>query len=749
MIALSSRLFFQSPVVGLIGGLTFLILLAIFFRRRPAMPVPAVVCTLLGAMLLAFTCGDPIWQQPAIGDVTILVDRSASTRGANYRDRAFLMNRIRQLLGNARYRITDFSSGDAAETVYSPPNDDAIVVFTDGRFAPPAHSAPTYPVIDAALESPEDASVYQLELRGENSLAATVQNTGQLRRISFIGAANTDREPIAEGRFVLDEPLLQHTTDATAKFAAGDLWPENDSLSIRLPPPAHSPPWWIGGRTAGEGWQSLTPREMPSNAADFLSPPAIVLDNVSANEFSQAQLDRLEQYVRDLGGTLLIIGGDRAFSAGGYEGTRLDAISPLASSPPTPTTHWMLLIDASGSMADPVTPGATRFQLAASAVSQLLAQLPGDDIASVGSFARELAWWSAGKPAKETAKLSLPPRDIAPQGPTNLEAALVRIAGESDGKLPRQLLVLTDGETQITDAESLAKLLAAKGITLNFLALGHGSAKASIEEIAQLTGGKNLEQLEPTQWIDTARELYRQASPQRLIREPIDVRIGDVREETRLWNRTWSKAGASVPVQSQYGDETAPILSTWRYGAGEVSAIAFQPLIENAIRIAPGRSRQPIDLRYAVTWSTGPRLRVTIDTVTSKDVPDAMDFRLDLFDESTGRKQSHAMPLVGPGRYELTLPAPREATFATVNFQNTTLARRAIASRYAAEFDAIGNDRAALADLAARTGGEVIEPSHESAIDFHWPPRNIRLTPWVATIGMLLLAAGLVVWRRA
>ena len=47
--------------------------------------------------------------------------------------------------------------------------------------------------------------------------------------------------------------------------------------------------------------------------------------------------------------------------------------------------------------------------------------------------------------------------------------------------------------------------------------------------------------------------------------------------------------------------------------------------------------------------------------------------------------------------------------------------RIAVAGRYAPEFDAIGNDRSAMNQLARRTGGAVIDPAQTSPSSFIGP----------------------------
>ena len=102
----------------------------------------------------------------------------------------------------------------------------------------------------------------------------------------------------------------------------------------------------------------MAPEALPTGAAAYLAPAVIVLDDVAADRLSPEQQGRLRQCVRDLGGGLVLLGGGHAFAAGGYPGSALESLSPLASTPPRPTTHWMLLADGSGSMGSAAPAGA-------------------------------------------------------------------------------------------------------------------------------------------------------------------------------------------------------------------------------------------------------------------------------------------------------------------------------------------------------------------------------------------------------
>jgi len=75
--------------------------------------------------------------------------------------------------------------------------------------------------------------------------------------------------------------------------------------------------------------------------------------------------------------------------------------------------------------------------------------------------------------------------------------------------------------------------------------------------------------------------------------------------------------------------------------------------------------------------------------------------------------------------------------------------RFALAGRYDREFDAIGNDRDAMRELAQRTGGRMIEPADTQPLNIHGAEHRIMLTSEFAFVGVALIVIGLIHWRRS
>ncbi len=78
----------------------------------------------------------------------------------------------------------------------------------------------------------------------------------------------------------------------------------------------------------------VSPKEAPRTVADMASYDAIVLVNQESFEYSLEQQEAMRQYVHDIGGGLVMIGGDRSFGAGGWIGSPLEDALPIRLDPP-------------------------------------------------------------------------------------------------------------------------------------------------------------------------------------------------------------------------------------------------------------------------------------------------------------------------------------------------------------------------------------------------------------------------------
>ena len=771
----------DSLAVGIAGSLTISswgalaggIVLAgsialIAIRRRVDLGTVSATMILLGLVVLAMAAGGLTWKTTQHGEVAVMVDLSPSTRTAHYRTVQTLRRRVAQLLGTTRYRMIYFAAENRAKvpegtllddlaaerTLFSPPaGAKAIVLFSDAQFDLPPGSPPVFAAVDPMLQDPPDAAVKRLEIRGK-TLVATVGNQANQPRDVVLSTG--DIRTVANGTIVVTTPLHEPTSEALARLMGKDAWPENDALAIRVPPAIARQRWWIGTSQPTGDWNVIDPARLPDEAADYLRPSVIVLDNLAASDLTELQQQRLEQYARDLGGAIVIVGGDRAFAAGAYGGTTLEKLSPLASDPPTPTMHWIILGDSSGSMATRDA-SITRWQQVRAAMLKLLPSLPPEDPVTIGSFAENLRWWSVAKSARETAGMALPPVDVRPYGPTNLEDAMLKLIAAADAAMPKELLLLTDADAQMTKLDELRRGLIEKKIRLDLLALREdGRALGQLEELSRATGGQSIRELVPANWTQAIRKLYAKVGADRVVKQPVPVRfLGDLAglpaRNVPVWNRTWLKKGAAAMAQADTAEGNLAMVGRWRVGAGEVVAVAFGANPREVEQIANLVAQPPRDPRFRIIWETGTDLRVTIDAVDGNTYLNGLSLELTISSATPAPSTPSLLPIpqTGPGRYDLAVESPREPAFAAVRQGNRVLDRTAVPGRYAREFDAIGNNVEAMNELTRRSGGRVIPPTQTKAIEFDWPSRDVPLTSWLATAGAILIAGGLLRWRLA
>ena len=76
----------------------------------------------------------------------------------------------------------------------------------------------------------------------------------------------------------------------------------------------------------------------PTTREDLYAYRALILGSVEASFFTHGQLEMIADFVSERGGTLLMLGGRRSFSEGGYRGTPLEDVLPVVLDEPRAST---------------------------------------------------------------------------------------------------------------------------------------------------------------------------------------------------------------------------------------------------------------------------------------------------------------------------------------------------------------------------------------------------------------------------
>ena len=322
----------------------------------------------------------------------------------------------------------------------------------------------------------------------------------------------------------------------------------------------------------------VSPHEITTELADLQSSAVVILSNVSADDLSNARMDLIESYVRDLGKGLVVIGGDRSFGMGGYHGTPLERVLPVEMTPKQrkESLALMFVIDTSGSMANYV--GADqKIQLAIEGIRAGVRELDKEDKAGVIGFAAKIGLDIS--PTMDHERIIREVGELAPTGGTKMYPALKRAYEKIKAVDAKQkhLILLSDGRSD-GDFDTLAERIAADDIYVTTIAIGD-AAQDLMQAIAVRGQGNyvpvhNVNQL-PKILADEVRQtqkyIVQEAFQPTISERGLAIMTGIV-QLPRLhgYIATSEKEYSQVCIRSH---QEHPILAAWHYGFGR--SVAF------------------------------------------------------------------------------------------------------------------------------------------------------------------------------
>jgi len=479
---------------------------------------------------------------------------------------------------------------------------------------------------------------------------------------------------------------------------------------------------------------------LPADVAGMAAFDLLVFGDIAANALSAAQLDGLAAYVRDLGGGLVLFGGDRSFGPGGYAKTALEEVSPvsfdLKQDRRRASLAEVIAIDISGSMAAQV--GArTKLELANEAAARSAALLGAGDRLGVDHVDTISHWSVPLAPVLDAAAIEKAIRAAGPGGGGILvDVALADAYAALDGVTVnlKHVLLFADG----SDAEAITPAVKAsvasaerRGITTSVVALGHGPDVPDCEALSRLGKGRFYIVEDATRLPAIFTQETVLASRSALLEEPFRVARGvphqvlsgidlDAAPSLGGYVVTIPKPRADVVLT---GPEQDPVLALWQVGVGQAAAFTSDlkdrwgsdwTHWEGAARLiaqtarAVARREDDARVRLEAQASSGQlELRATV-------VDD--DGRLATFRRlkaavrgPEGYSREVALEAAGPGSYRatvsLTAPGAYVAT-AQDELDGTVVATAGAALSRGEELRPTGSDPAFLARLAELTGGK-------------------------------------------
>jgi uncharacterized membrane protein len=531
------------------------------------------------------------------------------------------------------------------------------------------------------------------------------------------------------------------------------------------------------------------PEEWLGGAAFLGAYDCVVAVNLPIHALERGQDELLYSYVHDLGGGLVMIGGDQAFGAGGWiDSATADAL-PLDLNPPQ--TRQML----AGALAIIVhscemPQGNYWGQLVAESAIEALSRL---DYCGIIEFQ-----WNAGPNSLQGNGWAHPMQRLGDK-----KAALAATRQLQIGDMPsfdpsfrlahqglvnvpaaqRHTIVISDGDPSPPLPGTLQNFVR-DGVTCTTVMVGgHGTALdlQKMRSIAEQTGGTFYQVSNPNQ---LPQIFFKEATmiSRSLIQEgdrySIAVRPGMPGPVSQFravppidgYVLTEPREGlAQVPMTIPTEDGDDPLYANWNHGLGRVvaytSSVAsnwggpwlgwgeFQTFWEQSVRWAM-RPSDPANIE--LTTRLDGDLAIVEMEATDSDAG-AMNFlRTDAVVITPGAEpRPLAMVQIGPGRYRGTFRTDGAGAY-LVNVRHERPGadgRPAIGSTQAAvtvpfsrEFRVVTSNEALLRALADRTGGRMLEPgSPEAAALFDREALEVPRSPKPIWDLLAIIAAGLTV----
>lgn len=545
----------------------------------------------------------------------------------------------------------------------------------------------------------------------------------------------------------------------------------------------------------------VSPAGLPADLLELQQNDLIVLQNVPAGAVPIEAQNNLVRFVNDFGGGLVMIGGPDSFGAGGWRGSAIEPILPVALDLPErlvkPTAALVIVMDTSGSMAAPVM-GSQRSQQDISNEGAAIAvrSLDRTDLVGViefNSVTRTLVPLQRNENPDAVARTILA---MSPGGGTNMPPALreaQRMLRNADAQV-KHVVVLSDGESVGRDRlPGIAREMRAEGITVSTIAVGDAADRAIMAEIAALGGGAFYTVDNPTilpriflravsvirtpmiREVPFVPQLVASGSP---LTAGLSGELPPLRGLTltspRAVDERGRRAGVTYAMLTPDGE---PVLAHWQVGLGQVAAFT-----------SDAHDRWAVDwLRwpgYRQLWTQAARILARPQGTRAADLNvsirgQTMSVRLELSGDEgrplddllvagavfgpDGQSRDIRLSQDGPGSYAVQLPVNLAGnyilTLRPMRLDGTTLppiVGGAVAPA-GAETRSLQSDDALLAEVAEVTGGRVLDLNNPRFALFDragFEPRRARLPLWPDLLGwaivivLLDVASRRVAWDR-
>ncbi|MCS6856467.1 MAG: VWA domain-containing protein [Sandaracinaceae bacterium] len=372
---------------------------------------------------------------------------------------------------------------------------------------------------------------------------------------------------------------------------------------------------------AGMEVKTTAPAEAPDESAGYDETDLVVFEEVDLDRLSEAQARAIRKWVEDGGGGLITITGEHPVRSSPSILREIEPIKPpeATSLGPKPL-ELMIVLDRSSSMA------GVRMVQARMAAIAVIQSLRADSRVGLVAFSGSVDLVVRPVPMNRAHDLAQVIAGIRALGGTNIAAALVAAnrALSHDPRYRQHVILISDGESEVSSAIAAAMALAGSGATISTIMIGMHSPL--LAEIARIGRGRYRETTAEglrASVLSEARALELPASQEGAV---------FIREATPFYafeglsfRRAPPLGGQSQAALRQgalaifVGRNNSPLLAHWQRGLGQVaswtsassgrwaSAFRNSPLFEAMwLRLASFLARRPKPDEIALILESNP-----------------------------------------------------------------------------------------------------------------------------------------------
>lgn len=545
----------------------------------------------------------------------------------------------------------------------------------------------------------------------------------------------------------------------------------------------------------------IAPAQLPDDLLSLQNYDLIVLDNVPAYDLTVLQQQLLARFVNDLGGGLIMTGGENSFGAGGWKGSPVAALLPVEVDPPRqlrlPTAALVLVLDKSGSMNQGVAGArASQQTIANEGAALAIESLRANNLVGVVTFDMMAYTLVPLQPNTDPRKLANQVRGITAEGGTNLEPALLRAhdmltSPAAQGALRKRIVFLTDGRSGTNEGlEEIAQRLAADDIQLTTIAVGDEADHELLARLAEVGGGSFYPvrdpRILPRVLIDSVqvvnKPLIKEATFTPRVLATGSTLTAGMETAPPLQGLVITSARSDPKVWLEMVDpDGEPLLAHWQSGLGRVAAFTSEAPGSGAwsrawadwptaatfwIQLARMMARPAMDQNAElITAIHGDELKITYDIEDpGESEPGASALYTQV--EGTvyqpdGTSSAVRLRQTAPGRFEASSPAPLAGNYVVA--LNVREGSRRLppaiggASRSSnVEFRRYQSNLALLEDVVERTGGrrlDFVDPHAVNLFDRQNMPPSVSSLPvwrtllfWTLALLLLDVASRRIAW---